>query len=136
MARINTRYTVLRSVDGTDSMVPNEMLVSGAVVNSSLSDKKVRIATTMIVGFDTNLDTVLPKLVAACAALPRVLDTPAPEAMLNRFAPNGLELEVGMWIADPETRGSVLSEANLKIWSLLQSEGISLPKNAGVSDKI
>lgn len=135
VARINTRYTVLRSLDGTDSMVPNEMLVSGAVVNSSLSDKKTRVVTLMTVGFDTRLDELLPKLEAACASLPRVMAQPAPAAMLNRFAPNGLELEVGMWVADPDTRGSVLSEANLKIWSLLQAEGVSFPKNVSLPDK-
>ena len=135
VARINTRYTVLRSLDGTDSMVPNEMLVSGAVVNSSLADKKTRIVTLMTVGFDANLDALLPKLVAACAALPRVMEDPAPAAMLNRFAPNGLELEVGMWVANPDLRGSVLSEANMTIWSLLQAEGISFPKTNVFPDK-
>lgn len=134
VARINTRYTVLRSLDGTDSMVPNEMLVSGAVVNSSLADKKTRVVTLITVGFDTNLDELLPALEAACAALPRVMADPAPAAMLNRFAPNGLELEVGMWIANPDLRGSVLSEANMKIWSLLQAEGISFPKTGVIPD--
>lgn len=135
VARINTRYTVLRSLDGTDSMVPNEMLVSGAVVNSSLSDKKTRVVTLLTVGFDTRLDELLPKLETACVSLPRVMASPAPTAMLNRFAPNGLELEVGMWVADPDMRGSVLSEANMKIWSLLQAEGVTFPKNASVPDK-
>ena len=135
VARINTRYTVLRSLDGTDSMVPNEMLVSGAVVNSSLADKKTRVVTLMTVGFDANLDDLLPKLEAACAGLPRVMADPAPAAMLNRFATNGLELEVGMWIANPDLRGSVLSEANMKIWSLLQAEGISFPKTSAITDK-
>ena len=135
VARINTRYTVLRSLDGTDSMVPNEMLVSGAVVNSSLADKKTRVVTLMTVGFDARLDDLLPKLEAACASLPRVMNEPAPAAMLNRFAPNGLELEVGMWIANPDLRGSVLSEANMKIWSLLQAEGISFPKTSVFPDK-
>ena len=135
VARINTRYTVLRSLDGTDSMVPNEMLVSGAVVNSSLADKKTRVVTSLTVGFDANLDDLLPKLETACAALPRVMAEPAPAAMLNRFAPNGLELEVGMWIANPDLRGSVLSEANMTIWSLLQAEGISFPKTSVFPDK-
>ncbi len=135
VARINTRYTVLRSLDGTDSMVPNEMLVSGAVINSSLADKKTRVVTLMTVGFDADLDALLPKLEAACAALPRVMAEPAPAAMLNRFAPHGLELEVGMWIANPDLRGSVLSEANMKLWSLLQAEGISFPKTSAIPDK-
>lgn len=127
IARINTRYTVLRGADGTESVLPNEMLVSGAVINSSLADRKTRVATQLTVAFDTNLDTLLPQLGRVCVGIPRVLDDPLPAAIFNRFAPNGLELEVGMWIGDPENgRGDVLSEANMRIWTLLQSLDITL----------
>ena len=47
---------------------------------------------------------------------------------LRTVTPDGLLLEVGMWIADPDkSKGEVISEANLKIWSLLQEEGVTLP---------
>ncbi|MGZ8289953.1 MAG: mechanosensitive ion channel family protein [Telluria sp.] len=128
VARINTRYTVLRSADGTESVVPNEMLVSGAVINSSYADRKTRIATELTIGFDSKLDTLLPQIVAVCKTVKRVMDEPSPEAFLLRFTPDGLLLEVGMWIADPDKgKGDVLSEVNLKIWSLLQAEGVRLP---------
>ncbi|RJG14573.1 mechanosensitive ion channel protein [Massilia cavernae] len=129
VARINTRYTVLRSVDGTESVVPNEMLVSGAVINSSFTDRKTRLVTEVIVGFDTDLASLLPQIVETCRGVKRVMQEPAPEAFLLRFTPDGLLLEVGMWIQDPDkSKGEVLSEANLKIWSLLQAEGVTLPR--------
>lgn len=128
VTQINTRYTILQGLDGVETVLPNEMLISGPVQNLSLSTRNVRIATQLTVAFDADLGTLLPKLEQACAEVPRVLADPAPAAILARFGADGFELDIGMWIADPENgRGGVLSDANLKIWALLQREGISLP---------
>ena len=52
-------------------------------------------------------------------AQPRVLKDPAPNAMLTDFAPDGLELTLGYWIADPENGiNNVRSEINLAIWHI------------------
>lgn len=129
--RINTRYTVLRNADGTESVVPNEMLVSGAVVNATRADKRARIATQLVVGFDTDLGRLLPELGAAVAGVPGVMADPAPVATFNRFVPNGFELEVGMWLAEPDKgRLDVLSEANMRIWTLLQSQAVTFPSTS------
>ena len=67
-------------------------------------------------------------MVAAAQTQPRVLQDPAPNAMLTDFAPDGLELTLGYWIADPENGiNNVRSEINLAIWKAFQSEGISVP---------
>src|SRR5437879_4524526 len=39
VTQINTRYTVLQGLDGVESVLPNEMLVSGPVLNQSLSNR-------------------------------------------------------------------------------------------------
>lgn len=128
VTEINTRYTVLQALDGTESVLPNEMLISSPVQNLSLSSKQVRIATQLTVAFDTDLANLLPKIVAVCLSIERVLPNPDPVVNLARFGADGFELDVGMWINDPENgRGGVLSEANLKIWNLLQQEGVTLP---------
>lgn len=128
VTQINTRYTVLQALDGTESVLPNEMLISGPVQNLSLSNRNIRIATQLTVAFDTDIARLLPLLEQTCAGVPRVLASPEPAAVLLRFGADGFELEVGMWINDPENgRGALLSEVNLRIWSLLQEEGISLP---------
>ncbi|MES2900391.1 MAG: mechanosensitive ion channel domain-containing protein [Pseudomonadota bacterium] len=128
VTQINTRYTVLHGLDGTETVVPNEMLISGPVQNLSLSTRQVRISTKMTVAFDTNLADLMPKIVATCRTLPRVLAEPEPAVALERFGTEGFELDVSMWIADPENgRGGVLSDANLAIWTLFQREGVTLP---------
>ena len=128
VTQINTRYTVLQSLDGTESVLPNEMLVSGPVQNLSLTNPKVRIATQLTVAFDTDVVALMPMLERVVANVDRVLADPPPAASLLRFGADGFELEVGMWIGDPENgRGGPLSEANLRIWKLLQEQGVSLP---------
>jgi small-conductance mechanosensitive channel len=128
VTQINTRYTVLQSLDGTESVLPNEMLISGPVQNLSLSSRQVRIATNLTVAFDTNLETLFPKLEQLCLGVERVLPEPPPQALMRAFGNDGFEIEVGVWIGDPENgRGGLISEINLKIWALLQEEGVSLP---------
>jgi small-conductance mechanosensitive channel len=128
VTQINTRYTVLQGLDGTETVIPNEMLISGPVQNLSLSSRQVRVATQLTVAFDTDLANLMPKIVAVCLGTERVLADPEPQVILKNFGADGFELDVGMWIEDPENgRGGLLSEVNLGIWSLLQREGVSLP---------
>jgi small-conductance mechanosensitive channel len=128
VTHINTRYTVLQGGDGVESVVPNEMLVSGAVQNYSLTNKMMRVATQISVAYDSDLDLVLGLLETAASGIERVSATPPPMATLQRFGADGLELEVGFWINDPENgRGGVTSDVNRAIWRALQAHQISVP---------
>jgi small-conductance mechanosensitive channel len=128
VTQINTRYTVLRSLDGIETVIPNEMLVAGAVQNYSLSDRRIRVATQVTVGYETDIEALLPLLSQAMEKMNRVLPDPAPVATLTRFGADGLELEIGLWISDPENgRGNLLSDMNREIWRTLQERKISVP---------
>jgi len=53
----------------------------------------------------------------AAGSVARVSNSQPPVAMLQRFGPDGLELEVGFWIDDPENgRGGVVSDVNKALW--------------------
>ncbi len=127
VVEINTRYTVIKGGDGVESVIPNELLVSSPVQNLCLSDRNTRVATTLIVSQDTDLDALFAAALPAVAAIPRVLDTPAPTGLLLRFTPEGLELEFGFWISDPEKgKASVLSAVNLTLLTILKQRGVQL----------
>ncbi|UUZ52930.1 mechanosensitive ion channel [Massilia sp. H-1] len=76
VTQINTRYTVLQGLDGTETVIPNEMLISGPVQNLSLSSRQVRVATQLTVAFDTDLANLMPKIVEVCKSVERVLADP------------------------------------------------------------
>jgi small-conductance mechanosensitive channel len=128
VTRINTRYTVLQGLDGVESIVPNEMLVSGAVQNSSLSNKNLWVSTKVSVAYDTDIDMVLGLLEQAALSVARVVKEKPPSATLVNFGADGMDLQVGWWIADPENgRGGVTSDVNRAIWKAFQEHKISVP---------
>jgi small-conductance mechanosensitive channel len=125
---ITTRYTVIRALNGRESIVPNELLMTQRVENSSLADPQVLINTVVQVAYGTDLDALIPELVATVQAVPRVLQDPAPSVLLNNFAADGLELSINFWINDPHNgQGGVRSEVNLALLRCLNRLNVEIP---------
>lgn len=127
VTHINTRYTILQGLDGVDTVLPNEMLISGPVQNQSLSSPKVQVSTMLTVAYGSDLDVVIPLLESAPVGVARIMDDPAPGVALKKFSTDGYELELAFWIEDPQNgRGSVLSAVNKNIYAMIKSEQIKL----------
>jgi len=128
VTQINTRYTLLRATDGTESVIPNEMLVSNPVVNHSLSDRRVRLAVRISVAYESDLDLALRSAEEAARSTGRVLADPPPRTLLVEFAADGLLLEIGFWIEDPEQgRLNVQSDVAVAVYKLYGDRGIAIP---------
>ncbi len=128
VTQINTRYSVIRALDGTEAIVPNEMLVSEPVTNQSYSDRKVLIRCNVQVSYASDVDRALGLLRQAARVSPRVLADPAPAAVLADFGADGMNLALLFWIADPENgRLGVTSEVNREILRLFRENGIEIP---------
>jgi small-conductance mechanosensitive channel len=125
---IRTRYTVIRALNGREAIVPNEMLITQRVENSSLADPRVGLGTSVQVEHGTDVRALAPQIVAAVAQVPRVLADPAPGCELAAFTPDGMELQIGFWIDDPEKgAGGVRSAVNLAILDVLAAQGVRIP---------
>ncbi len=125
---IHTRYTVIRALNGRESIVPNEMLITSRVENASLADARVQVTTVVNVAYGTDLDRLRPLLHSAVAAVPRVLADPAPMMLLSAFGADGLELTLAFWISDPENGlGNVRSDVNLVLLRTLNEAAIEIP---------
>ena len=128
VTQITTRYTVLRHPGGTEFIVPNDSLISGVVQNQTYSDSRLRLATTVGVAYNCDLDLAMRLMVEAAAAQSRVLADPGPRVFLTLFADSAINLELGFWIADPEEgRGNVTSDINIAIWRAFREHGIEIP---------
>ncbi len=125
---ITTRYTVIRALNGREAIVPNEMMITQRVENCSLADNKVALTTVLQVAYGTDLDTLIPQLVAVVAQVPRVLAQPGPGVQLSAFAADGLELTLAFWINDAENgTGNVRSDVNRAVLRELTRAGIEIP---------
>lgn len=128
VTHINTRYTVLKGLDGIESVVPNDVLISNTIQNYSLTDSAVCLTTAITVSNQADVETILHLLEAAAASVPRVSQKPAPTGNLIRFGANGLDLEINFWITDPQNgRSGAISDVNRAIWKVLQEQNIELP---------
>jgi small-conductance mechanosensitive channel len=127
VARINTRTTVLQAADGTQTLLPNEMLITGVVLNQATTNKAVRLNTKITVAYDSDLNEVMSLLARQADEVERVIAEPAPSVQLNAFGPHGYELELGFSIIDPEKgSGSVISAVNKNIYALVHAGAIRL----------
>jgi small-conductance mechanosensitive channel len=130
VTKVTSRYVVVRSLDSVEAIVPNETMVTTTVLNHSLSAREARVATQIQVAYGTDLDRTLDLLVQIARANPRVETAAdrAPAAFVLRFAESGIDLELGVWIRDPESgQLGLKSDLNLAIWKAFQQHGISVP---------
>ena len=131
VSQIKTRYTLLKAVDGTESIVPNEMLITQTVVNHSLSQPDIRISLPIQVSYKTDLDQAREIMLQVALTHPRVMHEAkkeAPVVLLHSFGDNGILLELGVWIRDPsEGQQNLRSDLNWALWRRFREAGIEMP---------
>ncbi len=125
---IRTRFTVIRALNGREAVVPNEILLTQRVENSSLADPKVSLNTVFQIAYGSNVRALQARLEKDVRGVERVLSDPAPALQLTEFGADGLTMTLLFWISDPENGpGAVKSAVNLKILDVLSEMGISIP---------
>ena len=128
ITQINARYTVIRSLTGRESIVPNELLITSRVENLSLADALVSQLTVVSVAYDSDVDLVMDLLKEATAKQDRVLLDPPPTVALSNFGADGLEFTVGYWLADAENGSlNLKSLINLAILKTLRENHVEIP---------
>lgn len=128
VADLRTRYLVLRKLDGTEVIIPNEMLIINPVINHSFTDHKALVKMPIQVSYESPLELAMQLISDIAKKHPRVLAAPAPAVLINAFGDNGINLTLSIWIPDPEAGSSSLqSEIYLEIWRAFLANKISIP---------
>ena len=126
--QITTRYTVVRSLSGVEAIIPNDTLITSTVLNNTYADKQMRLTVKVSVAYGTDVEAVLERLAEIAARNPRVLKDPPPNALILALGDNGIDLEAGFWIDDPEFgRQNICSEISLAILTEFDTRGIEIP---------
>ena len=125
---LGSRYISVITRDGTEHLIPNENLITSEVVNWSFSQQLVRLRISVGVGYGSDLEQARELMLAAAADTPRVLPDPEPSCYLTGFGDNAVNLELRVWINDPQNGlGSVSSDLNWGIWRRFKEHGIDMP---------
>ncbi len=128
VTKMTARYVVVRSLDGTESIVPNETLISSTVISHSFTEHRVRIALPLRVHFDCDLAGAREIALAAAKAQPRVLAHPGPFVSITGLGESGVDLELGVFVGDPEKgTGLLRTELYEAILRGFKAAGIAIP---------
>lgn len=125
---LGARYASVVTRDGTEHLIPNEELITTRVENWSHSNNLARLRIAVGVAYDTDLDRAIEVCVESARKIDRVLKTPEPKCLVKAFGDSSVELEVRIWINDPQNgRASVKSDVMLEIWRNFREAGIQIP---------
>ena len=125
---LHARYVVVRDRDGVETLIPNENLITSEVINWSYTDRSIRIRMPVQISYNDDPEQAMAILLECGKAHSRVLKDPEPVSRLINFGDNGIELELRVWLRDPEDGiGNVRSDVYLAIWKQFKEQKITIP---------
>ena len=125
---LGARYTAVRTRDGVEHLIPNEDLIAQRVENWTHSDGAVRLRIPVGVSYHSDVRLAMRLCAEAAGAADRVLATPEPRCLLMEFGDSSVNLEIRLWIEDPqEGRSNVISQVLLGVWDRFHEHGIEIP---------
>lgn len=125
---LHARYVVVRNRDGVDTLIPNENLITSEVINWSYADTSVRLKVPVQISYDDDPAAAMALMVEVARTHPRVVPDPPPVARLMAFGESGLDLELRVWINDPQDGiNNIRSDLNLAIWQAFKQAAITIP---------
>lgn len=128
VSQLTTRYVVLENNDGTEAIIPNEILITSTVINHSFTNRQIRVSITIQISYQSDLHLAMEIMKQAAENQTRVLADPETKVYLKSFSDNGIDLEMGVWISDPEEgQLNLRSDINMEIWRKFQASGIEIP---------
>lgn len=128
LTRMTARYVVVRGLTGVEAIIPNETVITSTVMNHSYTDRRVRIPLAVQVSYRSDLDAAIEIMEQATQRQPRVLRDPVPKVIIKHLGENGIDLELGVWIEDPqEGTGNLCSDLYYDIWREFTRRGVEVP---------
>ena len=124
---VNFRTVVLRTWDGERAFVPSAKVLNAPILNYTSLGRR-RTTLSIGVSYDSHLETAQRVLQQAVAAVDGVLESPAPEALVEEFGDSSVDFAVRYWHApDTPTLWLVRSRVAMAAKSALETEGITIP---------
>jgi len=125
--QIGLRASRIRTFEGSEVIVPNADLISGEVINWTLSDQMRRGDIEVRVAYGSDTARVREVLLQVAADSERVAREPAPVALLLGFDESAIKFALRLWISDAGTWPETANELYDAVHSALATAGIEIP---------
>ena len=126
VSRIEIRATTIRTWDQRELLVPNNQLITGEVINWTLSDQINRGEILISIASGSDTETALRILHEVVAADPRVMTDPAPVITVQEFGERGMGLMLWFFLPTLTNRLQIRGELMSTIDARLRAAGIAI----------
>lgn len=124
---ISIRSTIIRTLDGSDVVVPNSKLVENKLVNWTLESYTGRIHILVGVAYESDPVLVTEILLKSAYMESAVLSDPPPKVIFTGFGDNALHFDLQVWINRIDQKTPLTSSLNFIIEYNLRQQGINIP---------
>jgi potassium efflux system protein len=126
VTKIGIRATTITNWDRQECVVPNKNLITGTILNWTLTASVTRVTIPVGVAYGTDTEKARQILLDVAADHPRVVDDPAPMATFEAFADSSLTLCLLAYVPDVENRRRTITELHAEVDKRFATAGIEI----------
>lgn len=125
---LNMRNTMIENFDGQMLVVPNKRIFENPLVNYDAIGKR-RLAITVGVAYDSDLDQVERVLRAACSGFDFIHPDHTVEVWCTALNESSVDWQIFLWVRQPGKPGyfAVMDRAIRTVFNALRDAGITIP---------
>ena len=125
--KINIRSTELETFDRAIVIIPNADIISGQLINWTLTDAGGRISIDVGIGYASDLAKALDIALDIAKSDPRVLTDPAPSAIVTEFANSAINIRLRCYLSNILERSYIKSDLMIRLQKAFAENGIDIP---------
>ena len=127
VTRIKMRATTITDWDRQEFVVPNKNLITGTLLNWTLTAAINRIAVPVGVAYGTDTEKAREIMLGVANKHPHTLKEPAPMALFEGFGDSSLNLRLLAFLPNLQNRLSTITELHAEIDREFAAAGIQIP---------
>src|SRR5262249_35206021 len=124
--RIKMRATTILDADRKELIIPNKDLVSGRLVNWTLTDSVIRLVIRLGIAYGSDTAQAQRLLVEVASKTPEVLKTPSPKAVFMGFGEKALDFELRVFVSSVDLMLPVRHQLNMAIDRTFHAAGVEI----------
>ncbi len=126
VSRIRMRATTITNWDRQELIIPNKDLITGRLLNWTLSDSTNRVVITVGISYESDPERACQIIEEICASHENVLTDPKPTAHLENFGDSTINLKIRLFLENLDTRVQTRHELQTQIHHRFVEEGIEI----------
>lgn len=124
VSKIRIRATTLVTLDRQELVIPNKDIITGNLINWTLSDPISRITVNVGVAYGSDVKKAMALMLEAAEEHPSILADPEPTVIFDNFGDNALGLTLRAFVDNMDNRVIFRSELHTLINDKMNDAGI------------